>query len=139
MSSTQPSTTIPKTELATVDQGDTNSVLRDITDPSTSSLKDEKEDITETVEVESSSLSAQTKDCQDDEVIETVEELGSSFLETLEELSSSSLLLTKRKKSKLDIGVGKLTVEELDMASRESSPDHEISPELGIHCIICMR
>ena len=108
--------------------------------PSTISVLDDKSDITETVEVESSFLPSKVLSCpDDDDIVETVEEFGSSFLETLEELSSSDLLLSKAKKPKADVNADKTTIEQLDVASTESSPDHEISTDLGIHCIICMR
>ena len=59
--------------------------------------------------------------------------------ETLEE-SNSSNLLVKRKKPKLEINTGKSLLDDLDVESRESSPDHEMSPDLSLSkCIVCLR
>ena len=59
--------------------------------------------------------------------------------ETLEELSSSNLLV-KRKRPKLEISTGKSALDDLEAVSRESSPDHEMSPDLAVsRCLICSR
>ena len=59
--------------------------------------------------------------------------------ETLEELSSSNLL-SKRKRPKLEISTGKSVLEDLEVVSRESSPDNEMLPDLAVsRCLICSR
>ncbi|XP_028399901.1 integrator complex subunit 12-like [Dendronephthya gigantea] len=96
------------------------------------------EDVTETVEVESLSFGAGTNDHPDDDIMETVEELGLSYVEETLEESNSSNLLVKRKRPKLEISTGKSLLDDLDVESHESSPDHEMSPDLSVSkCIIC--
>ena len=59
--------------------------------------------------------------------------------ETLEELSSSNLLV-KRKRPKLEISTENAIFDDLEVVSRESSPDHEMSADLAVSkCIVCSR
>ena len=59
--------------------------------------------------------------------------------ETLEELGSSNLLV-KRKGPKLEISVGKTLLDDVEVPSRESSPDHEMSSDLAVSkCAVCSR
>ena len=59
--------------------------------------------------------------------------------ETLEEYDSSNLL-GKRKGPKLEISTGKSLLDDLEVVSRESSPDHEMTADLAVSkCIVCSR
>ncbi|CAB4005554.1 Integrator complex subunit 12 [Paramuricea clavata] len=116
---------------------DSPAIIEEIPESSTQVLgNDDTDGITETVEVESSSLA--TNDHPNDEIMETVEELGLGFVEeTLEELSSSNLLV-KRKRPKLEISTENAIFDDLEVVSRESSPDHEMSADLAVSkCIVC--
>jgi hypothetical protein len=59
--------------------------------------------------------------------------------ETLEEFAPSSLL-AKRKRPKLEISTGQTVLEDFEVLSRESSPDHEMSADLSLSkCFVCLR
>ena len=131
---------IPKqtTDVITISSdSESPAVVEEMPETSTKVLaSDETDGVTETVEVESSSLA--TKDHPDDEIVETVEELGLGYIqETLEEFGPSNLL-AKRKRPKLEISTGQTMLDDLEVVSRESSPDHEMSADLAVSkCVVC--